>query len=117
MGGEVPVPHGVLWGAADGGDQRVIAAVLDPHQGDLADVAGLGATDGDDDHRDPGVEEGVRLLAPRSVSRFDLEPVPTLLALATYAPDSASFLEAGSAVASGLDSVIILGFLLQLGTW
>jgi hypothetical protein len=63
VGGQVVVPDRVLWRPAHGGDEGVLAVVLDAHQGRLAQLAGLVAAGGEDDHRRPRVPQRVGLAA------------------------------------------------------
>ena len=49
VGHQVVVPDGVGGGTSLGGDHRVVAVVLHPHQRALADLPRLGAADGQDD--------------------------------------------------------------------
>ena len=63
---QVVEPLGVLGRTALGRDQRVLAAVLDPHDGVLAHLAALGAAGGHDDDGHPGVEQRVGPLPART---------------------------------------------------
>ena len=65
VGAQVVHPDRVLRRAAHRPDQRVLAVVLDAHEGQLADLAGLVAARRDDDDRLPGVAQRVVLLARR----------------------------------------------------
>src|SRR5687767_2290766 len=72
IGPEVVDPYRVLGRSAVGADQRVLAVVLDPHEGDLADVAALVAPHRDDDHRNAGIPQRVGFPAAGALIGLDL---------------------------------------------
>ena len=76
VGRQVGVPLRVARRPSLRSDQRVLAVVLDPHQGDLADFAAAGAAHRDDDHRQPGLAQRVRFGAARTLVGRDLVAHP-----------------------------------------
>src|ERR1035437_3230818 len=72
MGHRVVVPLRVLRGPALGGDDRVLAPVLHPHHGELADLAAPVPAHGDDDHRQAGGVLDVATLAAGGLVLGDL---------------------------------------------
>src|SRR4051794_41887848 len=75
---QVVEPGGVHRRAALGGDHRVGAAVLDPHQRVLAGLAALRATGGEDDDGLGAAWQGVALLATGALVQLHLVPHPLL---------------------------------------
>ena len=67
---------GSLRAAAVGAHQGVLALVLHPHQGDLADVAALVPPHGHDDDRDARVPQRVGLPAAGALVGLDLVANP-----------------------------------------
>ena len=76
----------MLGRAAHRPDERVLAVVLDAHEGHLADLAGLVASCRDDDDRLPGVAERVVLRAAARLVALDLlaHPVPGARLVLTF---------------------------------
>ncbi len=78
IGYQIAIPARVLGGATLGCHQGVVAIVLHPHEGDLADLSRLVASHCDDDNRDTGVPQGVGPGSPRGLLLGHLlgHPIP-----------------------------------------
>src|SRR6266404_4825035 len=75
---EVVHPHRVCRRSSKRADEDVVGAILDAHQGGLANRAGLVACVGHDDHRQPGVAERGALCPATALVELDLvaHPLP-----------------------------------------
>ena len=69
-------PLGVGGSAAAGADEDVVIAILDAHEGGLADGAGAVAAVGDDDDGETGVAEGGALGAAAALVKLHLVANP-----------------------------------------